>query len=58
MTINDPATIWRLQLRPKGGEGDPKLAVKVCLTYSVLGMGWPVDAAPGENISWPEYVAR
>ena len=58
MTINDTATIWRLHLRPKGGVGDPKMAVDLCRARSVLGMGWPVDADPGENISWPEYVAR
>ena len=66
MTINDPvATIWRLHLLPTRGEDDwqkiaeiRKGAQILCLDRSVLGMGWSVEADPGENISWPEYVAR
>ena len=57
MTINDP-TIRRLHLRPKGGVDDPKMAVDLCRARSVLGMGWSVDAAPGENISWTDYAKR
>ena len=65
MTINDPATIWRLHLLPTRGEIDGqkiaeirKEAQTLCLDRSVLGMGWSVDAAPGENISWKEYKER
>lgn len=56
MTMHDPATIWRLQLRPKGH--DPEQVVAFCHKRSVLGMGWSVDADPGENISWKEYKER
>ena len=60
MTINDPATIWRLHLLPKVGVGadDPERVVKFCHARSVLGMGWAVDAEPEENISWSEYEER
>ena len=61
MTTHDPvATIRRLHLLPKVGVGveNPELVVKFCRKHSVLGMGWAVEADSGENISWPEYVAR
>ena len=67
MTTHDPVatTIWRLHLLPTRGENDQqkiaeirKAAQTLCLDRSVLGMGWSVDADPGENISWTEYQAR
>lgn len=52
MAINDPATIWRLHLRPTHGENNRQTQT-LCLDRSVLGMGWSVDADPDD---WTDYV--
>lgn len=50
--------IWRLHLRPYGGKGDPALAVALCRSESVLGMGWGVKASTSESLGWEQYEER
>lgn len=56
-------TLWRLHLMPMGGaDGSRKekalRAQELCCRYSVLGMGWSVDADLDESFSWDEYRVR
>nr|WP_294503883.1 hypothetical protein [uncultured Rhodopila sp.] len=40
-------TLWRLHIRPSGGNGDVAASVALCLDRSIIGMGWPV---PDEEV--------
>jgi hypothetical protein len=34
--------LWRLHVRPEGGEGDVFFSTNFCLQNSLIGMGWPI----------------
>jgi hypothetical protein len=40
--------LWRLHVRPKGGNGNAAASVALCLERSIIGMGWPV---PEETVT-------
>lgn len=40
--------LWRLHIRPKGGNGDAAASVAFCLERSIIGMGW---AVPDETVT-------
>jgi hypothetical protein len=35
--------LWRIHIRPGGGEVDPALSYELCLKENVIGVGWQVD---------------
>ena len=35
-------TLWRLHIRPKGGNGVAAASVALCINRKIIGMGWPV----------------
>ncbi len=45
-------SVFRIHIRPKGGEANPKKSFDYCLNEQVLGMGWPVGDKP---LLWKEY---
>ena len=48
-------TVFRIHIRPRGGDNDPKKSFKYCLKEGVLGMGWAV--AGGAQLDWDDYIA-
>jgi hypothetical protein len=53
--------LYRLHVRPSGGEGDVSKAVAFCLENSVIGMGWPVpedEVVRSSDLAWYEAAAR
>ena len=40
--------LWRLHIRPYGGNGDTKASVALCLDRRIIGMGWPL---PEEKVT-------
>src|SRR5947209_928507 len=48
--------IFRLHIRPKGGEANPRRSFDYCLRNSILGMGWPVGEAA--SITWDDYQVK
>ena len=41
-------TLWRLHIRPKGGNGVAAASVALCMDRKIIGMGWPV---PDETVT-------
>lgn len=48
-------TVFRIHIRPHGGDNDPKKSFKYCLKEGVLGMGWAV--VDGAELDWGDYIA-
>jgi hypothetical protein len=42
--------LWRIHIRPKGGDAAPAVSWRLCLAQSVLGVGWRVE--------WPVALER
>ena len=55
-------TLWRLHIRPKGGNGDAAASVALCQDRKIIGMGWPVPdetVTRSQDIQWfKEAAAR
>lgn len=49
--------VFRLHIRPKGGNADPVLSFAHCLANNVLGLGWAVGLLPETRPTWEEYEA-
>lgn len=41
-------TLWRLHIRPPGGNGAAAASVALCMARKIIGMGWPV---PDETVT-------
>jgi hypothetical protein len=56
-----PLTIlWRLHIRPGGGDGDTAASVALCLQRSIVGMGWAVpeeDTTRSTDLDWYKKAA-
>jgi hypothetical protein len=53
-------TLWRLHIRPKGGNGDAAASIALCLERSIIGMGWPVPdetITRSDNFDWFKEAA-
>lgn len=53
-------TLWRLHIRPYGGDADHALALSHCLERSVVGMGWSLPNEPvteSDDFGWYEEAA-
>ena len=48
--------IFRLHIRPKSGEANPRKSFDYCLRNSILGMGWVVGEAT--SITWDDYLVK
>ena len=49
-------TVFRIHIRPSGGDNDKKKSFKYCLDNRVLGMGWAVKETGKSRLSWDEYI--
>lgn len=47
-------TVYRIHIRPKGGNADPVYSFNYCLEKKVLGVGWQTDTHTS-GLSWEEY---
>lgn len=48
--------VFRLHIRPKGGEANPRKSFDYCLRNKILGMGWPVEEAT--SLTWDDYLIK
>lgn len=48
-------TVYRIHIRPRGGNNNQQQSFKYCLRHGVLGMGWAV--AGRSRLSWNDYIA-
>jgi len=52
--------LWRLHIRPQGGNGDTAAAVALCLDRGIIGMGWPVpeeEVKRSNDLEWFKEAA-
>jgi len=52
--------LWRLHIRPSGGDGNVKKSLDLCLDRSIVGMGWPVpeeDVKASTDLEWYKAAA-
>lgn len=47
-------SVFRIHIRPDGGDGDPEISFEYCLQHDVLGMGWSLPQAE-PDLNWEEY---
>ena len=52
-----PGKVFRLHIRPKGGDADAALSFAHCLAENLLGLGWAVGLPPQTRPTWDEYEA-
>jgi len=48
--------VFRLHIRPKGGDADPKVSFDYCLKHHLLGMGWGISAKSSSSVDWETYL--
>lgn len=48
--------VFRIHIRPHGGEADPETSFKYCLDHGVLGVGWRTNSARSTK-DWDAYLA-
>ena len=46
--------LYRIHIRPKGGEADMQTTFEYCLKNKFLGVGWPVNSL-SNTIDWDQY---
>jgi hypothetical protein len=55
------ASLWRLHIRPKGGDDDARMSTSFCLQKGIIGMGWPVSDTGVErstDFAWYKAAAE
>ena len=50
-------TVFRIHIRPSGGDNNKEKSFAYCLKHRVLGMGWSVEETGKSCLSWDEYIA-
>ncbi|WP_158743026.1 hypothetical protein [Acidisphaera sp. L21] len=53
-------SLWRLHIRPGGGNGNVAASVALCLDRSIIGMGWPVPdetVTQSDDLEWYKEAA-
>ena len=47
--------LWRLHVRPRGGDGDTRFATELCIRKGVIGMGWGVSEGEERSTDFKWY---
>jgi hypothetical protein len=55
MDQQQSCSMYRIHIRPDGGDTDPAEAFAFCVKEQVLGMGWAVSAEHPNGLDWETY---